>query len=470
MVTMKGNNGIYEGLSTDTKPTDVPVNTLFHELNTDTFYFWDGENWTENPHSGGSGFEPTDAQLTAMNSGITATDVEQINTNKTNILSLSYIKYGINLFDKTVYTDGKYLGTNGVEAANADYFISDYIYLYDSSFDKLTWFTVNGSAVRFVAFYDTDKVYINNSWKQIGGSSQANTFDIPSNAVYVRISTQKTQLNTAQLEYGTQYTGYVSYISPYSKVRTGRTLYVTQDGTGDFTSVTAAVAAAVSGDIIIIGKGIYENEIIEAWGKNISLVGYDVQNTIIRNATDNYDTPPLEISIGSVSNLTFETIANATPTTKAYCVHVEDNSLTNGNLTFTNCMFKAASNACVGAGLRPDCSLIFNNCTMEVGDNLNALFFHDSADYSGQQFICFNNCKITANNSAAIRIDDQNVTGTTMTIEFVNCLVRKLSDLTSNAVWFNNTGHTSGSGIGGLTNTYLSAKSYGNSSAILNAT
>ena len=35
MITLKGNNGIYEGLSTDTKPSDVPVNTEFHELDTD---------------------------------------------------------------------------------------------------------------------------------------------------------------------------------------------------------------------------------------------------------------------------------------------------------------------------------------------------------------------------------------------------------------------------------------------------
>ena len=37
---------------------------------------------------GGGGFTPTDAQLDAMNSGITAEDVEQIDTNKTNILSI----------------------------------------------------------------------------------------------------------------------------------------------------------------------------------------------------------------------------------------------------------------------------------------------------------------------------------------------------------------------------------------------
>ena len=37
---------------------------------------------------GGGGFTPTDAQLAAMNSGITSEDVEQISTNETNISSL----------------------------------------------------------------------------------------------------------------------------------------------------------------------------------------------------------------------------------------------------------------------------------------------------------------------------------------------------------------------------------------------
>lgn len=36
----------------------------------------------------GGGFTPTETQLAAMNSGITATDVEQIATNKTNISSI----------------------------------------------------------------------------------------------------------------------------------------------------------------------------------------------------------------------------------------------------------------------------------------------------------------------------------------------------------------------------------------------
>ena len=86
MVTLKGNSGIYEGLSrTDTKPLDVEVNTEFHELDTDKWYYFDGTEWQEEPARGG-GFTPTETQLDAMNSGITAEDVQQIDTNKTNIL------------------------------------------------------------------------------------------------------------------------------------------------------------------------------------------------------------------------------------------------------------------------------------------------------------------------------------------------------------------------------------------------
>ena len=90
MVTLKGYTANLEGLSTDSKPTDVEVNTIFHALDTDKYYYFDGENWTEIPNSGGGGssFEPTEAQLTAMNSGINSTLVGQITTNQSNISSV----------------------------------------------------------------------------------------------------------------------------------------------------------------------------------------------------------------------------------------------------------------------------------------------------------------------------------------------------------------------------------------------
>ena len=35
----------FKGLSTDEKPTDCAVNSLFLELDTGTFYYFDGEEW-----------------------------------------------------------------------------------------------------------------------------------------------------------------------------------------------------------------------------------------------------------------------------------------------------------------------------------------------------------------------------------------------------------------------------------------
>lgn len=47
-VTLNGSNADYMGLSTDTKPTeDIPVNTLFLELDTGDFYYYDGSEWSK---------------------------------------------------------------------------------------------------------------------------------------------------------------------------------------------------------------------------------------------------------------------------------------------------------------------------------------------------------------------------------------------------------------------------------------
>lgn len=85
MVTLKGNNGTYEGTSEDNKPLNVPVNTEFDELDTGKKYYFDGEEWHEEPPCEGGEFTPTSAQLAAMNSGITEEDVTQIGVNENNI-------------------------------------------------------------------------------------------------------------------------------------------------------------------------------------------------------------------------------------------------------------------------------------------------------------------------------------------------------------------------------------------------
>lgn len=44
--TLNGANADYMGESTDTKPTeDISVNTLYLELDTGDFYYFDGTTW-----------------------------------------------------------------------------------------------------------------------------------------------------------------------------------------------------------------------------------------------------------------------------------------------------------------------------------------------------------------------------------------------------------------------------------------
>lgn len=47
MNTLNGSTANYMGLSTDSKPTNVEVNTLFLELDTGDFYYFDGTTWAK---------------------------------------------------------------------------------------------------------------------------------------------------------------------------------------------------------------------------------------------------------------------------------------------------------------------------------------------------------------------------------------------------------------------------------------
>ena len=47
MITLNGSTGNLLGLSTDTKPTNVEINTLFLELDTGDFYYFNGTTWAK---------------------------------------------------------------------------------------------------------------------------------------------------------------------------------------------------------------------------------------------------------------------------------------------------------------------------------------------------------------------------------------------------------------------------------------
>ena len=49
----------------------------------------------------------------------------------------------------------------------------------------------------------------------------------------------------------------------------------------------------------------YENEIIECWGKEITIIGESRNQVIVSNTTGAYDTPPIEMGAGCLKNITF---------------------------------------------------------------------------------------------------------------------------------------------------------------------
>ena len=84
MVTLKGYTANYAGKSTDTKPTNVEVNTIFHALDTGKYYYFDGSDWNEMPNTGGGGGgDITSANVTAMTGYEIAEEVDDIETTDT---------------------------------------------------------------------------------------------------------------------------------------------------------------------------------------------------------------------------------------------------------------------------------------------------------------------------------------------------------------------------------------------------
>ena len=187
--------------------------------------------------------------------------------------------------------------------------------------------------------------------------------------------------------------------------------FVAQDGTGQFTTISEAVEQAAEGDIIWIYPGVYE-ESVQMSQKQLQLIGIDKNLCILQNCEESYYHPPLEIAAGSVSNLTiyayradtdpiggsstsvketqpeFEEAdvsaiyAGAVPISSftGYAVHIESDYAYGRNLTFSDCIIQSDCNYAVGAGLRGDYSLRFENCDLIGRGSAGDIYLHDSME------------------------------------------------------------------------------------------
>ena len=94
---------------------------------------------------------------------------------------------------------------------------------------------------------------------------------------------------------------------------------------------------------------------------NYEIVGITPTLSIVRDSSGNYDTPPIEISGGIITNVSVIEDGGATEK-PAYCVHSDrDNNIEN-KIVVDNCIFDSNSNACWGVGTRKKYEMIFRHC------------------------------------------------------------------------------------------------------------
>lgn len=96
MITID-NKPIYQGESTDDKPTNVEVNSKFEELDTGKDYYFDGTQWNEIPNTGGGGGggDITSANVTAMTGYEIAEEAEAIETTDTLNEAIGKLEKGV---------------------------------------------------------------------------------------------------------------------------------------------------------------------------------------------------------------------------------------------------------------------------------------------------------------------------------------------------------------------------------------
>lgn len=261
--------------------------------------------------------------------------------------------------------------------------------------------------------------------------------------------------------------------------------YVSKNGDGDYITITEAVANAENGATIYVGAGDYTDEKIEAWGKEVNIIGASRNNCIISNDTATYSTPPIEIGRGRLENLTViakygNGISKDENGWLPYAVHTEDANLSEdasrsgGVLTIRNCTLISELNASFGLGMYKGCKVNVENSQLigRKGRGNGAIFFHDAENeyYAGEQNLNIINCRLNSDSTKqpTFRALDYCVEGSNINLTMINNFIYNPYGI-NYYVGASNHDERIHSGWRGLKNTVLTDKSRGNNLATFNS-
>lgn len=416
--------GVYDNLSALQTAYPSGANGVYLTSDNGHWYYWNGSAWTD----GGvyQGIEISDGSITRKK-----IDVEVANEIFSKIIPVT----GTNIFNKNDVTSGGFLNyTTGNVTSNSAWCYSNYIVIEENT----TYYAHKMGGGCQICFYDIYQNFISGALVNSGYG----TFTTPSNAFYMRASAKIENLDYCQIHKGNEdILPHESYKFYGYKLKNDLLLsnikIVSPTGEYGYKSISKAVKEATDETTIFIKNGIYENEVIEAWGKTIHLIGESRNQVIISNTNGDYNTPPLEIGSGTLKNVTIIAYGNDSVTGwTSYAVHVEDNNLFNKKLLIENCKLISYKNAGLGMGTRGGCEVDVRNCDIISKDGAS-LFFHDSANvtYAGIQNITVANCNIITEGTGIImKVQSQNVEGSTVNVTFQHNFLRKTTDISSVSV------------------------------------
>ena len=208
-------------------------------------------------------------------------------------------------------------------------------------------------------------------------------------------------------------------------------------------TIQAAVDAAADGDTIIVhplvvgGRMGWYNESVDAYGKNIAIIGTDRDSCVIAYSTADYRYAPLQMSCGTLANMTILGIASAAPADpelgRAYCLHDDDmaDTANDRKLLIRNCVFSNADHHAIGMALRRNNTVEMHDCRIESGTNAGAaLYLHDytfvpgGVSPTGQRFLAFG-CQFINGSAgqATITMQSAELPGSQQSAGFCGCSV-----------------------------------------------
>ncbi|HGK3307588.1 TPA: hypothetical protein ACJ1RG_000633 [Streptococcus pneumoniae] len=398
-------------------------------------------------------------------------------------------KESTNIFDRSNVRKG-YINTSGAFTAHENYRLSD-TWIPVNPNEQLTIYASNNTRSVLYSFYSNNQ---DNAWLSTKGlptSSQIQTITVPVDVKFVKFTCGSSTIDTFTVARGTQSTtdtNFFRYTSIKPEYLHGLGLrqssVIEVDKIGDIKSVRDAVSSIKEEGTVKVNSGTYIDD-IDAIGKTVHLVGINKNSTIIRTENSSRETPPLEATSGSVSNMTFYAswpsgMVRPSDGRTPYAAHIDYDEEANKTLVIEDCDFTSDWNAAVGIGMRVGFNLIFRRCKLHsTADGLGGVFFHDATTDSlrGESWITFEDCEITSDGRHALSIQAQGTEADVINCKFVRCNIYSKragktinwSDNANSVIGATVASHLAGDNLFGTKNFRLDQGSYGNNLEYFNA-